>query len=330
VKTTNLINNLQNQIDRVLRPLLSGSKKIALLDFPNHPNIGDSAIWLGELTYLRSSKFGRIVYTCSPSSYSATQLSKVIGEGAIVLSGGGNFGDLWQRHQSLREQVILDFPNNPIIQLPQSICFQDTANLERAKSVVNRHRNVTLLMRDQKSLDIARDEFKCPSFLCPDMAFSLGQLNRPCDPFDSVVFLAREDKESNRVEFNGHRYGIKVVDWLDEGPTKIKSLNSRLRRLLVRYPGVWWMLGSVLSLSDKILARQRVHRGCEILAQGRFIVTDRLHGHILSILLNIPHIVLDNSYGKVSNFFNMWTKDCDGISMSNSFSEAYEKIKAKL
>ena len=330
MKTTKLINNLQNRIDQVLRPVLSGAKKIALLDFPNHPNVGDSAIWLGELNLLRSFNLGRVVYTCSTSDYSATRLSEVIGDGTILLSGGGNFGDLWEHHHLLREQAILDFPGNPIIQLPQSICFQDTANLERAKSVVNSHRNLTLLLRDQNSLDIARNEFKCPSFLCPDMAFSLGPLNRPCEPSESVVFLAREDKESNRAEFNVDRYGIKVVDWLDEDPTRIKTLNSRLRRLLVRYPGVWGMLRQALSLTDKILARQRLHRGCKLLAQGRFIITDRLHGHILSVLLNIPHIVLDNSYGKVSNFFNMWTKDCDDVSMSNSFSEAYEKIKAKL
>jgi pyruvyl transferase EpsO len=327
---TNLINNLQKQIDQILRPLLTDVEKIALLDFPNHPNVGDSAIWLGELNLLRSLNFGRIVYTCSTSDYSATRLSEVIEDGTILLSGGGNFGDLWKHHHLLREQAILDFPRNPIIQLPQSICFQDTANIERAKNVVNSHRNLILLLRDQNSLDFARNEFNCSSFLCPDMAFSLGSLNRPCDPSENIIFLARTDKESNRAEFNGDRHGIKVVDWLDEGPTRIKTLNSRLRQLLVRYPGVWRMLGPVLSLTDKLLARQRVHRGCKLLAQGRFIITDRLHGHILSILLNIPNIVLDNSYGKVSNFFNMWTKDCDDISMSNSFSEAYEKIKVKL
>jgi pyruvyl transferase EpsO len=37
------------------------------------------------------------------------------------------------------------------------------------------------------------------------------------------------------------------------------------------------------------------------------VVTDRLHAHLLSLLLGIPHAVLDNSYGKLSRFLDAWT-----------------------
>ena len=35
-------------------------------------------------------------------------------------------------------------------------------------------------------------------------------------------------------------------------------------------------------------------------------MTDRLHGHILSTILNIPHIVLDNPFSKLSTFHDTW------------------------
>jgi exopolysaccharide biosynthesis predicted pyruvyltransferase EpsI len=45
-----------------------------------------------------------------------------------------------------------------------------------------------------------------------------------------------------------------------------------------------------------------------MLSEGRVVVTDRLHGHILCLLLGIPHIVLDNSYGKLRSFDETWTR----------------------
>ena len=53
----------------------------------------------------------------------------------------------------------------------------------------------------------------------------------------------------------------------------------------------------------------RFHRGLEILGRGRGVVTDRLHGHILSSLMGIPHVALDNSYGKLSAFMDTWQMD---------------------
>jgi pyruvyl transferase EpsO len=37
------------------------------------------------------------------------------------------------------------------------------------------------------------------------------------------------------------------------------------------------------------------------------VVTDRLHAHIFAIMLGLPHVVLDNSYGKTRSTFETWT-----------------------
>jgi exopolysaccharide biosynthesis predicted pyruvyltransferase EpsI len=39
------------------------------------------------------------------------------------------------------------------------------------------------------------------------------------------------------------------------------------------------------------------------------VITDRLHGHILCALLGIPHVLVDDRYGKVGSFFSSWTSD---------------------
>jgi pyruvyl transferase EpsO len=62
-----------------------------------------------------------------------------------------------------------------------------------------------------------------------------------------------------------------------------------------------------------------------MLSQGKVIVTDRLHAHILSLLLGIPHIVFDDQEeqcGKVRVFYETWTKGCDLTRWVDSPAEA--------
>jgi exopolysaccharide biosynthesis predicted pyruvyltransferase EpsI len=60
------------------------------------------------------------------------------------------------------------------------------------------------------------------------------------------------------------------------------------------------------------LARSRpcVALVTRFLSQGRAVVTDRLHGHILSLLLDLPHVVLDNRIGKLRSYYETWTSRC--------------------
>jgi pyruvyl transferase EpsO len=53
-----------------------------------------------------------------------------------------------------------------------------------------------------------------------------------------------------------------------------------------------------------------------------------LHGHILATLLGIPHVILDNSYGKLSSFYRQWTNDTDGIVFAEDSREALEMARA--
>ena len=50
---SDIITTLQHHIHTKLAPLMPENGTLALLDYPDHPNVGDSAIWLGEITYLK-------------------------------------------------------------------------------------------------------------------------------------------------------------------------------------------------------------------------------------------------------------------------------------
>jgi pyruvyl transferase EpsO len=70
------------------------------------------------------------------------------------------------------------------------------------------------------------------------------------------------------------------------------------------------------------LAKRRLRRGLRVLARGRVVITDRLHGHILSLMMGVPHVVLDNTYGKISSFHRTWTAGADGVRIAGSAAEA--------
>jgi pyruvyl transferase EpsO len=65
-----------------------------------------------------------------------------------------------------------------------------------------------------------------------------------------------------------------------------------------------------------------VLRGCRLLSSGRLVITDRLHAHILNLLLGIPHAVLDNSYGKLGRFLEAWTGAAAGVHRAASIDDA--------
>jgi pyruvyl transferase EpsO len=313
-----LIERLTHTTRETIRPLLR--TPLALVDFPNHSNPGDSAIWLGELACLRSLGM-RPAYVCDLRTYSPERLDAAVGRGTILLHGGGNLGDLWPAHQSLRERVLADFPEHAIVQLPQSVHFDDPAALARARRALSAHRHLTVLARDTRSLDILTDALDTRATMCPDMAFCLGPLRRPVEATRDVLWLMRGDRESARMDA---RAGTQAVDWLGDVPSLLQTVGGRLAAYAARPSWIGGAAARASAATFAPMARRRVARGCRLLSEGRVVVSDRLHAHILCLLLGIPHVLLDNSYGKLRSFRDSWTADTTLARWAGSLDEAAE------
>jgi pyruvyl transferase EpsO len=50
-----------------------------------------------------------------------------------------------------------------------------------------------------------------------------------------------------------------------------------------------------------------MHSGIYQLKQYPIVITNRLHVHILCLLLDIPHLVFPGSYYKIKAFYDTWT-----------------------
>ena len=147
---------------------------------------------------------------------------------------------------------------------------------------------------------IARDELGVDATLCPDMAWFL---DLPPAPRTSgrVLWLLREDQESTRGTPGTLRPWAAPPP--STGPRRGaarpagRSASSRPRSL--RWPLPDADVGTLVRRWDAAEGRARLDAGLPLLSGASLVVTDRLHAHILALLLGIPTVVLPEANGKL-------------------------------
>ncbi len=187
----------------------------------------------------------------------------------------------------------------------------------------------------------------CKIIKAPDMVFQLVGMQLPTfkfNPKSPILYLCREDSELNKI-FVPKSLDIPnlvVKDWLNKWVYRemVKDNPAWYWRL----PGsvLLFREGWQRGLSDPLewLSRQKwerfhpdatkinqlpptfnrlyncsnyqlswslMHSGIYRVMQGNVVITNRLHGHVLCVLLGIPHIFLPNSYYKNEAFYQTWT-----------------------
>ncbi len=326
-----LVTDLRDRLYKALRELLPPGTRVALVDWPGYANVGDHLIFLGTRQLLQ--RLGvELAYTADLGGYSERGLRAAVGgDGAILLAGGGNFGDRYPAFQQVRERILLDFPRARIIGLPQTLDFTDPRPRGRTAAIVAGHDDVHLLWRDHESLEQAERTFAARNTLVPDCAFALEELPLARRPASSPqVWLARSDDERS-----GERLlppagaPALVTDWLLEPEAFQRSGHGRLRAHAVRTARAASRNaltgGRLAAQSLRVrteISRRRLEAGVALLSLGEVLVTDRLHAHVLSVLLGKPHVVVDTGYGKLDRFIRTWTKDAPCLARATNADEA--------
>ena len=281
-----LISTHRDCLRQIYAQHLRWGSPYALVDFPDHANVGDSAIWLGELVLLRAITGRDPSYVSAWHDFDRDAFLHSCPDGPVLIHGGGNLGDLWSHHQRFRESLLTAFPDRTIVQLPQSIFFRDGGAADDFADMASRHPDFTLYVRDRVSLRFALSSLRLPARLAPDSAMMLD-LERQGAASEPLLALMRTDAEqAKRVP--DLPAGAKMVDWLvdDDGLPAGRDAAAREGQALAR-----------------------LNRGVALLSQAQHLITDRLHGHILALLMGLSHEIRDNSYGKLSAYASSWKTD---------------------
>ncbi|WP_432561338.1 polysaccharide pyruvyl transferase family protein [Kineococcus sp. SYSU DK003] len=280
------------------RILPRGHRSWTALDFPMHFNCGDSALHLGLEAAARSAAVP-VERILDRRSYDAALLSR---DSLPLSMAGGTWGGLYPTHHEHRLKFLRDTKGRPAVQLPQSIEHVDEHHREELRRAVGEHGSFIFLVRDQRSFEIAQRDYDCEVHLVPDLAFALGPLRRN-PAVEPLVVQARTDKEAGGVE------GFpSTFDWVQAPPRSRSALGlkvaARLNRLQRRAPGR--ATAAAARESMRFLARANLDRATALLSRGERVVTDRLHGHVISTLLGIPHVVVNDKFGKVRALHETW------------------------
>ena len=304
-----VINEAQRIHINMFKTLIGSYKYAMLFNYAAFENKGDPAITVGELKLIKKLGIELILHCrtlkCNghtldyakniSRNYSSSEL-------VILMHGGGNLLS-YEFEDGHRKLVLERFQKFEVILFPQSVWPKaNSAHQERYQIVYASHPRLTFLYRDRPSYDFGKNNWpKARPFLMPDMAFQIGAVSRFLTPTHDIMWLSRSDGESNKYKMpkNTKGYDVLVKDWWG-----------------------WPTPKGVTNLEDAILMAVN---GMLFLQRGRVVVTDRLHGHILSVLCGIPHVIIDPVNHKITSYMKSWTGGIGNIVVANSSEDALDK-----
>jgi pyruvyl transferase EpsO len=307
------INILKTEITNKLKPLITDD--CCLLELPYYTNIGDILIWQGTEDFLKSLN----VYCKYKASSVTFNRNKIASDIIILLQGGGNFGDLWDGSQPFRCKIIKEYPDNPIIILPQTVFYSNRECLISDAELFNKHKNITICAREKESYKILTKYFTNNTILLvPDMAFciSSNKLKKYKNKqINKTLFLKRNDRElNNSINYADYieSKSMRIADW----PSMEKRMISkfflwRCLRLSHRLPVPFSKITDIYA--SYFFKSAMIKTGVKFITKYEKIYTTRLHAAILCCLLEKPFTFFDNSYGKNGSFFETWLSDLDDV-----------------
>lgn len=283
-------------------------RKLVMMGEPHYGNLGDQAIYMAEKAIIDKyfSEYEKWIIPEEKLDICAAKVQKYINDDDIIfLQGGGNMGDIHDRPERGRRQVLKLFPNNKTIIFPQTVYFSDTEEgrkeLEISKQIYNNHKNLIILAREEKSYNFMKEHFyNAKIYLTPDIVMSLykGEDKER----SGALLLFRADKEKTLED------------------TNIEKIKQSVKHTFGDY-----------KLSDMYIGRGIVNIGEKLrddLLQNKFnqfqtskiAITDRLHGMIFAAITETPCVVFGNFNHKISESYK-WLKNLEYIKFCENIND---------
>lgn len=286
----------------LLLSLIRRKNKVIVCNTPIHENLGDHAIAIAELNYLRKHfpDFSIVEVEedlCTPKIINV--FSKLISKNDIIaFQGGGFMGDLWPRHELCMHNIIKKCPDSTKIIFPQTCYLSDKSDkaFNEYKDSYKDAKNLYVIVREKKSFEFVKNRIFLENnlYLFPDIVLSLNYYDKV--KRDGVLICLREDKES-----------ILSIEQKDRILKNITSLNKKIYHTSTLFNR------KIESAERESITQEKLNEFSKV----EVVITDRLHGMIFAAITGTPCLVLDNVSGKVAGVYN-WIKELDYIKVVKS------------
>lgn len=233
----------------------------------------------------------------------------------IFIVGGGWMGNIWPDDEYRMQNMIKTFSNNNIFILPQTVYYD--FGLPNAEEVLNNAistykncKKLTFFFREKNSYDFALDNFDFENVdirLSPDIGLYYKEKIR-LKKEKIITLCMRSDRENNKK--------IDIMEY-------VKCINEEKKYKVNK-------TDTVVKFSIPIWLRKiKVDEKIKMISKSSLIITDRLHGMILSVLSNTKCIAFDNRTHKVFGVYNLWlSKNKNIILIDDNITQ--EKLKEKV
>ena len=301
-RSRRLMHALSRGLDAIAEDLDPRGRFI-YVDYPVHDNVGDLLINAGSEAWFERHDLSiwrrYSCYNLPPT------IRGVRSDDTFILHGGGNFGDLYHEFQATRERIVERYPDNPIVALPQTVYYADAREQARALGQLAGHANLRVYARDRASYDALVAGGLQRVAMAPDMAHALIDVLRPAAAPDAgrTLRLFRRDRESR-----GDVDVAQGTDWHRFVPRHRRAVHRVLTRTIwnmQRRTGITVDLHRPWYWHRDYLIRSAV----DLFNAHDDIITDRMHAMLLGLLLDRPVAARDNTYGKLSRYYDAWLAD---------------------
>lgn len=283
------IRNTVHSIQHTMKVISQSGEEPSIYYFgvPMHANLGDLAQCMCIRQWLRTSyPEYKVVEVDSkvfmePSSSLRIMLKKRIKiNDLIVFQSGYCTQDIGGVEDLMHQAVMIDYPDNKLIMLPQTVYFQDEKRKKQASDIYDAHQHLFFLARDQVSYNLAKEMFPHrPVYAYPDIVTTLiGRYS-----FDTkrsgILLCMRNDSEKyyTNDEIDRLQALLLKIDRVEKLDTTIpKKLNAETRNL-----------------------NTYIEEFIQKFAEFKLVITDRYHGTIFSLVADTPVIVLKTNDHKV-------------------------------
>lgn len=277
------------------------NKKIVIALAANYGNLGDVAITYAQKQFLKKNfpEYDVIEFEISNTFTGMKSLKQYIRQDdMITIVGGGNLGDLYDDIEFARQFIIRNFPKNKIVIFPQTIVFSKTLSgrlrLLWAKAIYNSHKDLTLFVREQFSFEQYRSVFRRIE-KAPDIVMSMDYAEPEGVERDGITVCFRDDKEN----------GVDMV-------VKDRLVSEIQRNYPVQMKDTH--VGNQNNL-QKLYAE--LHNLISIFQKSRVVITDRLHGMILSYITHTPCVALCGGNKKILGCYQ-WIAESNYVRLIES------------
>lgn len=301
----------KKELIRVWKQSFMYRKKIYLLLTPEHGNYGDHAIAMAETLFLKKilPNYQVIEIQADVLNRNIRAFRYLLDGQLLIITGGGFWGTLWPRENDCMMDIIKYCKKSRIVIMPQTAFFENESSYKKCKSIVEKHNNISIFLRDEKSYHMIHDMLPSkPIYMCPDMVLSMNLVGRKTCDRKGIMLCLKQDKEALEESKKCSEYFRSYSEYKGE-KISYGSTNVQVKRRIL------------ISQHE-----QKVRNKLNEISRHKVIITDMLHAVLFCAITATPCIALESLSGKVYGGYK-WIKSLPYIRYAEDFDAVIDNLE---